>query len=258
MEMNNEKDLVDGEIARLSAKAVLSPLSDEEILAGFVYVSTTDNIPVKSSLLHCPSAKQKDFDATDSIRTGSAGHYVGCAGSSVPDSTGQRDVYFPPASTGEGPIGANGIFSPILGRSNSAAYSPSKATGSEDIGDGMSNTILIGESSRGVSEEFIPFRPGWAFGARGKYVLIAPPDIFRHVLVSIYAAKSVGEHRINANFDFFSDVFSQNSQCFNSNHPGGAQFAFADGSVKFFDEGTDLNTLQSLATMDRGEVVREP
>ena len=41
-----------------------------------------------------------------------------------------------------------------------------------------------------------------------------------------------------------------------SNHPGGAQAALADGSVRFLAESTDSGTLRSLITRDGGEAVQ--
>ena len=44
---------------------------------------------------------------------------------------------------------------------------------------------------------------------------------------------------------------------FGSNHPGGANFTLADGSVRYLSESIAVLTLQALATRAGGEVVSE-
>ena len=45
---------------------------------------------------------------------------------------------------------------------------------------------------------------------------------------------------------------------FGSEHPGGANFGYADGSVQFFNENTATAVLMRLATRNGGEVVARP
>ncbi|MBN2295895.1 MAG: DUF1559 domain-containing protein [Pirellulales bacterium] len=40
-----------------------------------------------------------------------------------------------------------------------------------------------------------------------------------------------------------------------SEHPGGAQFGIADGSVRFISDHADSATLEHMGTIDAGEVL---
>jgi prepilin-type processing-associated H-X9-DG protein len=45
---------------------------------------------------------------------------------------------------------------------------------------------------------------------------------------------------------------------FRSRHPGGAQFCFADGSVRFLRQGINHNLYRALSTKKGGEPIQIP
>jgi prepilin-type processing-associated H-X9-DG protein len=118
-----------------------------------------------------------------------------------------------------------------------------------DITDGSSNTLLLGERPPDEWREFARWHGGWGIWTR--------------------AGSSLGVRE--------TSVEPLNSQCFNSGyrfqrgslndpcsifhfwslHPGGANFARADGSVTFMSYSAE-SILPALATRAGGEVVQQP
>jgi prepilin-type N-terminal cleavage/methylation domain-containing protein/prepilin-type processing-associated H-X9-DG protein len=129
-----------------------------------------------------------------------------------------------------------------------------------DVSDGASNTFLFGERSR-IDPEFdgivtqtseAAFYPlaqwGWwaaSFATGGgslpQHMLSAP------VRINYQVPPSGG-----------LDEIYDRLCAYGSAHPGGANFAFADGSVRFLSNQTPLTTLQALSTRAGGEIVDVP
>ncbi|MCA1684681.1 MAG: DUF1559 domain-containing protein, partial [Planctomycetia bacterium] len=132
--------------------------------------------------------------------------------------------------------------------------------------DGTSNTFLFGEKSRYIDEGSSPFNIGnvqahfsdvapWT-GSRvtaGAFVipkLNALPDKTGKIRNSCFAGLSLPPDWINV------PICQKLGQWgFHSLHSGGANFVFADGSVKFVKDSIDLNTYRALGTRANGEVI---
>jgi prepilin-type processing-associated H-X9-DG protein len=99
-----------------------------------------------------------------------------------------------------------------------------------DVSDGTSNTFLIGED--------VPAKDKWcswpyANNAHGTCAI--PPNV-----------------RKPGGGEYNPDNW-QNTSGFRSRHPGGVQFAYADGSVHFISDGIGLSVYRAMATIRGGE-----
>lgn len=105
-----------------------------------------------------------------------------------------------------------------------------------DIRDGLSNTFLIGED--------MPERNRWCSWP--------------------YASHAYGTCAIPPNYNKYptgNDLHPldwYNTHSFRSSHPGGLQFAFADGSVRFITSDIDLKLYRALSTINGREKVVVP
>ena len=171
----------------------------------------------------------------------------------VPDANGNPVIRAAPAS-----------YAACVGNDYAAADGPTgngmmfrnSGVRAADVLDGLSNTILVGERAWSNAK-------GIWVGAPNGAVLLMGDQNHNPVTPSIIATTPIlveaHTHLINATQepDGATDDFS-------SNHPGGAQFAFTDGSVRFIhDIPTDLPQgysfdgilFQALGTRAGGEAV---
>jgi prepilin-type processing-associated H-X9-DG protein len=142
----------------------------------------------------------------------------------------------------------NDLEVPIGARNNGAFFLNSHVS-YEDIPDGTSATIFVGEKRRFALDL------GWASGTRSTLrnagIRINAPDLLH------------GNKPIEAYDDEDLDPISIDPDPtnpnlvggFNSLHPGGANFAFGDGSVKFLRQSIGARVLRSLANRADGELL---
>ncbi len=100
------------------------------------------------------------------------------------------------------------------------------------ITDGLSNTFLVGED--------IPALNAWCSWPYATHS---------------YGTCAIPPNAVQANGKPFNPYDWYNNHSFRSRHPGGLQFAFADGSVHFVTNAINLNLYRALATIQGGEVV---
>jgi prepilin-type N-terminal cleavage/methylation domain-containing protein/prepilin-type processing-associated H-X9-DG protein len=137
------------------------------------------------------------------------------------------------------------------------------------IVDGQSQTILIGERSH-YDPNFESFgAAGWGepLSKWGWWAPSAGNKAIGHVTMSAHAPLN---YRLPFHFrdratavppctgtTTFQYYFDRRICAFGSNHPGGANFAFADGSARFVSDGLSLAMLQGMCTRAGEEVVPE-
>jgi prepilin-type N-terminal cleavage/methylation domain-containing protein len=105
-----------------------------------------------------------------------------------------------------------------------------------EITDGLSKTFLLGE----LSWDSYSHR-SWIVGRTGSY---------------IYSGKNMYTTlKTQPRSDFPATIgFPNNDVSFGSQHPGGAHFSNADGSVQFVSENTGIDILRAFASRAGGEL----
>jgi prepilin-type processing-associated H-X9-DG protein len=173
-----------------------------------------------------------------------------------------------------------GIFS------NQAAY------GIQTVTDGTSNTIAFGESLVGSPTNWVRWRDGIAAGSIGTSYRVNDAQANKTlVMTELQLCTTLWNSQMNPgtpDIGFYWSVGSPGLAFFNtivppssmqyqwafcrsdgnnkgadfadfnnatSNHPGGCNFTFADGSVRFLKSSIAMNTYWALGTKSDGEVI---
>jgi prepilin-type N-terminal cleavage/methylation domain-containing protein/prepilin-type processing-associated H-X9-DG protein len=125
-----------------------------------------------------------------------------------------------------------------------------------DVTDGASHTFLFGERYHwdpqfDIQQAFFP-PPTGPFALMGRWACVAGPGTLAMVELSTPV-------RINYQVPPGGALSTLEDRgcAFGSGHPGGANFAVADGSVRFVSDSIPLLTLRALSTRAGNEVVSD-
>ena len=165
--------------------------------------------------------------------------------------------YFPTAAT------ADGMFHSTGNASEPAA--DQRPVAAREVTDGLSATLLFGERSHADANYASFNAAGWGdpLDQWGWWAASTGRKMVGHATMSAHAPVN---YRLPFGYDGRSgqsppaDTFADFQHyvdlrlcAYGSEHPGGANFCFADGSLRFLANETDLNLLRDLSTRAGGQ-----
>jgi prepilin-type processing-associated H-X9-DG protein len=134
---------------------------------------------------------------------------------------------------------------------NAGAFGTNGAAGLQDIHDGTSNTLAVGEARQQMCSTY--FAPRWGAG----------------VHTAVHGRTS--DPRFHINYPAGSDptlcyytgipqnlLNLQYAWGFGSWHSGGANFVLCDGSVRFLPDSMSFPVLKAMSSINGGEVFSVP
>jgi prepilin-type N-terminal cleavage/methylation domain-containing protein/prepilin-type processing-associated H-X9-DG protein len=125
-----------------------------------------------------------------------------------------------------------------------------------DIRDGSSNTFLFGERYHRDPQydlQEVALLGGGPIEGTGKWAVVAGPAGAVGAVNVLLSAQAPINYQVPSGGDV-STLYDR-ACAFGSGHGHGANFAFADGSVRFVSDSIPPLTLQALSTRDGGEVI---
>ncbi|QDV59377.1 DUF1559 domain-containing protein [Rosistilla oblonga] len=180
---------------------------------------------------HCPSQIGPANEAKDvnGLANRAINNYLACAGGNAEtDNNGAG-----------GMDSSNGMFMASLFTSSN----PIPPRKFRDVIDGLSNTVMIGESQYMLDSD--------------KGCNICDRFLFYHMNYDSGSGSDFSES-LGSTFYRINSKEVNNTErelSYSSYHPGGAQVALGDGSTRFVSETVDLATWQALGSRDGGETI---
>lgn len=254
--------------------AMLLPFLEQGNVTGAINFDTPiwnaqhrDAIGTKLSVFLCPSSSGGDEPFTVLQADGSPrlidGQPVTVGRSHYVASHGQESCWGECGAATTGVVFTNIYTSTttsvtINGDAGKVADGPfyrNSGTRFRDVTDGLSNTIFLGEHSSTLSDKtWVGVVPGASTPPRFSSPENGPDAAATMVLV--HAGPSGGELDITG----FPIIHPVNFPTYHvgqmySEHPGGGNVAFGDGSVRFMSENIDLYLWAELSSMNEGEVL---
>lgn len=170
-------------------------------------------------------------------------HYYGISGAVKADGTSdskyslKRTADENGGAYGGGPNANNGVF-----------FEDSKV-GMNAIVDGTSNTFGLGEISHNDYEGYFAWvRGAYANPYNGAIIYVSSKNVEWPV--------NIIQDKENANHALHKQFYSSGS--FSSEHSGGTQFAFCDGSVRLISDTTDMYLLRAFSSRAGNEIAQIP
>ena len=188
--------------------------SDDGTTSGWRTPDVDEAIKTRPDVFVCPSDTSKPVFGNTQDATGS---YALCQGSNGP---------------------TFGIDQKTVKHYNNGMFHYRTTIAAADVRDGLSNTILAGETIENHTNES---QNRWMLGSRHLSCMRSTDNPLNSepgqgvVVLDLYGYKANG--------------------AFGSRHPSGAMFCFGDGHVVFLSENIDLATYRALSTRAGGEVI---